>query len=89
MKTQLNKGGYSLKIHCEGCGSWHTASPTAMAVIISAFQRGDLQQVTGKGVEVLCMGDALTPETVAAQAKQGKKTVISFDRTRYETEEAA
>lgn len=71
-----------MKVLCEGCKSWHTVSPTAMAVIIYAFQRGELQQVTGKGVLPLCLGDAVTAESVAAQRKDSK-TVVVFDKERW------
>lgn len=71
-----------MKVKCDGCGSWHTVSPTAMSVIIYAFQHGDLQQVTRTGVVSLCLGDALTPESVAQQRKDSK-TVIAFDEDRW------
>lgn len=71
-----------MKVKCDGCGSWHTVSPTAMSVIIYAYQRGELQQVTGKGVVSLCMGDALTPDAVA-QHQKDNRTVVVFDEERW------
>lgn len=71
-----------MRVKCEGCGSWHSVSPTAMLMIIDALQHGDLQRMTGKGVRPLCLGDALTPEAVALQQKE-KKTVVKFDKERW------
>lgn len=71
-----------MRVKCVGCGSWHTVSPTAMVVIIDALQEGELQRMTGKGVLPLCLGDALTPESVAKQRKE-TRTVVSFDTERW------
>lgn len=71
-----------MKLKCDGCGNWHTVSPTAMVMIINAYQRGDLQRVTGEGVVSLCLGDALNPDTLAQQ-KKDSKTVIAFDQQRW------
>jgi hypothetical protein len=55
-----------------------------MAIIIWSYQRGDLQRVTGKGVESRCFGDAFTPETMNAWRNRfDRKTVVVFDRTQW------
>lgn len=73
-----------MKVKCDACGRFHEVSPTGMAVIISAFQDGDLQRVTGKGVEPTCLGDVFTPETLRRwRRKMDTKTVIVFDRNRW------
>lgn len=73
-----------MKVKCSGCGSWHTVSPTAMAIIIEAFQLGDLQTVGKQGVESLCLGDALTPDTLDRwRNRLESKSVVVFDRTHW------
>lgn len=76
-----------MKVKCEGCGGFHEVSPTGMAVIISAFQDGDLQQVTGDGVRALCLGGAFSPETMRLwRRKLATKTVVAFDDKRWTQE---
>ena len=77
-----------MKVKCDGCGSFHSVSPTAMAVIIYAFQDGDLQKVTAKGVESVCLGAVFTPDTLARwRRKIDAKTVIAFDQGRWSAAE--
>lgn len=71
-----------MKVKCDGCGSFHTVSPTAMAVIIRAFQRGDLQRVTTQGVDTLCLGDAFDDETMG-RLRMDAKTVVTFDGRKW------
>jgi hypothetical protein len=79
-----------VKVKCEGCGGFHDVSPTAMAVIISAFQDGDLQEVTGEGVNPLCLGGAFTPETMEKwRRRMATKTVVTFDEDRWTQEKVA
>lgn len=79
-----------MKVRCDGCGGFHDVSPTAMAVIITAMQEGDLQRVTGKGVVPLCLGDIFTPDTLAKwRHRLESKTVIAFDGDRWTTEKKA
>lgn len=73
-----------MKVKCEGCGSWHTVSPTAMAIIIQSLQQGDLQRVTKTGIEPLCLGDAFNVHTLENwRNKLDSKTVVVFDRTHW------
>jgi hypothetical protein len=56
-----------VKILCAADDQWHELTPTAMAIIIEAFQDGDLQHIyrpTGGGlsVENLCILEGLTDE---------------------------
>lgn len=55
-----------MKIECP-CGKYHDMTPTALMVVIQAFQEGDLQKIEGrKGIMALCMLQALTEERVTA-----------------------
>lgn len=79
-----------MQVKCEGCGGFHAVSPTGMAVIIQCLQQGDLQRVTGSGVEPLCLGGAFTPETIRAWRGRIKgKVVVAFDESRWPATEAA
>lgn len=71
-----------MRVKCDGCGSYHTVSPTAMAVIIRAFQRGDLQRMTGNGIDPLCLGDAFDDDTMR-NLRMDNKTVVSFDSRKW------
>lgn len=73
-----------MRVKCAGCGSFHVVSPTAMVIIIAAFQEGELQQMTGKGVEPLCLGDALTGPAIAKQTRRNTKAVVSIDGTKWQ-----
>lgn len=73
-----------MKLKCEGCGGFHVVSPTAMLIIIDAFQLGELQRVTGQGIVSLCVGNALTPETVTKARKKDSNTVVAFDEQRWD-----
>lgn len=76
-----------MKVKCEGCSGFHDVSPTGMAVIISAFQDGDLQEVTGDGVKALCLSDAFTPDAMKKwRAKMSTKTIVAFDSKRWTQE---
>jgi hypothetical protein len=55
-----------------------------MAIIIYAFQRGDLQEVTKQGVVSLCMRDAFNEQTIEEwQQRIDRKTTVSFDRSQW------
>lgn len=75
-----------MKVKCEGCGKHHAVSPTAMAIIIQAFQRGDLQRMTGEGVAQLCLGGAFSPDTMQTW-QMNTKTVVTFDHTQWTDKE--
>lgn len=64
-------------------------SPTAMVIIIDAFQEGKLQRVTAKGIINECLGDALQPDAVAAKTRRDSKTVVAFDSDRWQGRKAA
>lgn len=61
-----------VKIYCANSNEWHDLSPTAMAIIIEAFQEGDLQRVntipgvTGRMATITvtpsCLLEALSDE---------------------------
>lgn len=73
----------TVKIKCDGCGRFHEASPTAMVIIIDAYQRGDLQRMTAKGVIPLCIGDALQAEAIAQKTRRDSKVVVAFDDQKW------
>ena len=78
----------ALKVSCEGCGGFHDISPTGMAVVIQAFQQGDLQRIGQDGVTPLCLGGAFTPETLKAwRSRMSAKTVVAFDQKRWSQQE--
>jgi hypothetical protein len=53
-----------VKVEC-GCGAWHDLTPTAMIVVINAFQEGELQVVKGKdGIVSSCLFAAFTPDRI-------------------------
>ena len=64
-----------MRIKCP-CGKWHNASTTALAVIIDAFQQGDL---TRTGGEVLCFKEAFDPDRVMEFHRRYRNNIISFD----------
>lgn len=77
-------------VKCDGCEHFHTISPTAMAVIIRAFQDGDLQTVTKSGIEPKCLRDSFSEDRLSAIRKaRGPKSVITFDNVHYLTKKAA
>lgn len=56
-----------MKIYCAHSNNWHDVTPTAMAIIIEAFQDGDLQRAVPQlggwaSIENLCILDAITDE---------------------------
>lgn len=59
---------------------WHEVTPTALAIILSAYFEGDLQTVGREGVVSLCMVAAFTRERVIAFQQKWPGHVISFDR---------
>lgn len=73
-----------MKVLCNYCEKAHELSPTAMLMVIRAMQSGDLQKVTGKGVESLCLADTFTPTTMAEwQPRFDSKTVVQIDERRW------
>lgn len=46
-----------MKVKCI-CGDWHEASPTALALIVSAYQDGDMQTIGKGGIRSLCIAEA-------------------------------
>lgn len=53
-----------MKVEC-GCNEYHDLTPTAMIVVITAFQEGELQVVKGKsGIVSSCLFAAFTPERI-------------------------
>lgn len=77
-------GTRRMRVRCGGCGGWHALSPTAMAVVIRAFQDGDLQEVTKDGVVPLCLHDAFTEDTMTEWSKRlDRKTVVTIDNQKW------
>lgn len=73
-----------MKVFCNYCERAHELSPTAMLMVIRALQSGDLQKVTGKGVENLCLADTFTPTTMVEwQPRFDSKTVVQIDERRW------
>ena len=52
-----------MKIACIN-GHWHDVSPTGLALVIKAFQEGDLQTVGTDGVNNECLLKAFTEDRV-------------------------
>lgn len=50
-----------ITIRCLGCGAEHALTPTAAALVICAFQDGELTTTSGR---ILCLYNAFTPERV-------------------------
>lgn len=68
-----------MKLQCP-CGKWHDMSPTALAIVVSAFARGDMQRVTDKGIRVFCFRSAFTSITAKHMARSIKPNqTISID----------
>lgn len=69
-----------MEIPCSS-GHWHDLTPTAMAVVIQAFQDGDMQTI-GKGGNLtpLCLLDAFSDkERVKNAMRQHKNSTIVVD----------
>ena len=75
-----------MKIECKN--HWHDVSPTGVALIVQAFQDGDLQQVThtnhGLTIEWICLVEAFRSERVNDFLSRYHGHTISVDGTTYE-----
>lgn len=74
-----------MRVLC-ACGDWHEASPTALALIVQAYQDGDMQRVKGKeGVYSRCMEEAFTEARVAVISRRypGNTIMLRDYRERY------
>lgn len=45
-------------VKCAFCNHDHDLTPTRMTEVIAAFQRGEMQRITGKGLESQCLNTA-------------------------------
>src|SRR5262245_558406 len=77
--VQLPSGWYPVTLECS-CGDWHELTPTAMAVVILAFQNGDIQEVRKNGVQPICMAGAFSPENVNLIQTRYQGRTITFNR---------
>lgn len=68
-----------MTIECE-CGNFHGLTPTAMALLIKAYQEGDMQTVGPGGVRGLCMADAFTDERVNDIGKRYPGRAVVFTK---------
>lgn len=75
-----------MKIECT-CGKWHEISATGLAIIIAAFQSGELTRVHGSqalvSLEPVCITTAFTDtERIASFHQRYKGNIISVDGER-------
>ena len=69
-----------MRIRCDD--HWHDISPTGLAVIIRAFQEGDLTIVNGDHtMQPHCVRFAFTPDRVRDFKQRYKGNAIIFDGT--------
>jgi len=77
-----------VKIECKD--HWHDVSPTGLALIVQAFQQGDLQWVmrtnSGVTIEWMCITVAFTNERVKDFQSRYHGHTISVDGKTYERE---
>lgn len=63
------------------CGKWHDLSPTAMAIVIAAFQEGDLHTVKrhdGVEIQTRCITEAFTDARIREFKERYKGNRISW-----------
>ncbi len=78
-----------MRIRCLGCGEWHDISQTGMAIVIAAFQDGDLTKVTktetsGFALSAQCMLVAFDDNERIHQFRQRYKgNQIKADGARF------
>lgn len=70
-------------VQCRGCDKYHKLSPIALAIVVEAYQEGDLQRMTGRGVEPDCLAGSFTDERVATFRKKNPRNDISIDNVFY------
>jgi hypothetical protein len=75
---------HGVKVECV-CGKWHDVSPTALAVIVSAFMDGDMHTITSNGLAPICLSEAFNnDERVNRFLRRYPKHVIVFDGVKIE-----
>lgn len=62
------------------CGNWHALTPTALAVVIKAYQEGDMQTVATDGVQSVCMENAFSNDRIAETQKRYPGRAITFEK---------
>lgn len=74
-----------MRVRCV-CGDWHEVSPTGLALIVGAYQDGDMQRIGKEGVTSLCIAEAFTDwrrEEFNRRYNGNVITITSYrDRTR-------
>lgn len=72
-------------ISCTCPKNWHEVSPTGLAIIVRAFQDGDLFHVEHGGLTAMCIAQAFTPERVHEFVRKYKGNIISIDGVTHPT----
>lgn len=71
-----------MKVKCV-CGNWHDISPTGLAIVIAAFQDGDLIHVNTTSTHTECLVNAFRDTTRVREFKRRYKgNVVSIDSER-------
>lgn len=56
-----------MKVRCAFDDQWHNLSPTALAIVVEAFQEGELQRIHKPfTISTVCILEALTEERLEA-----------------------
>lgn len=68
-----------MRVRCV-CGDWHDLSTTALALVISAYQSGDMQRINKNGVESVCLSTAFTNARIAQFSARYPGNAIKYTK---------
>lgn len=79
IETEPNVKGMT-KVWCVSCEDFHRFTPSAMGIVLVAYQNGEAQAVTPTGVLPMCLADvyeAIPRDDYSRDAYRGK---IAYQR---------
>ena len=68
-----------MRVRCT-CGDFHDVSITALALIVDAFQQGDMQIIGKGGITPVCLEGAFTNERIARFVNRYPGNVVKFSK---------
>lgn len=68
-----------MRVRCV-CGDFHEVSPTGLALVIAAFQSGDMQTIGHEGVQSVCLQTAFTNERIMQFTRMYPGKMIQFKK---------
>ena len=68
-----------MRIRCT-CGNWHDLSITALALVVAAFQDGDVQTIGHEGIQPKCLEAAFANDRVARFTTLYPGNAIKFSK---------